>query len=147
MLIQSALLPGLSPLFDPQTMPSSTAQDAVGKWVQAYVPYAQAAHAAVVIPSAPLAPVVQAGDYLTSLDATLRAMWMSVIWAGPGATGTTLFVPPLQPFFASAAAQLINSSDSQLGLQVLSSALHSYTLAITVNVIPASGVPVIVPLL
>jgi hypothetical protein len=146
MLTPSALLPGLSPLFDQQTMPRASVQDAVTRWMQAYVPYAQSVLAGVMLPTAPLSSIVQEGDFLTSLDSTLRTMWMSVVWAGPGATGTTLFVPPIQPYFASAATQLSNSPSPQLGLQVLVAMLHSYTLAITVNLIPASGPPVIVPL-
>jgi hypothetical protein len=52
----------------------------------------------------------------------------------------------LLPFMAAPSATLISSSDPQLAPSLIADALHTYTLSITVTLVPASGTPVIVPL-
>lgn len=133
----------LAPLFDPSGMPTG---DPVAAWTQAYVKYAAAAIAGGTAPTTLEAGTATGPDFFTALDLALRTMWTAVAWVGPGLTGTTLLVPPLQPLIVPSAPAIIASSDPQVALSLIVAGLHTYTLSITVTVVPASGTPSVVPL-
>lgn len=134
----------LSPLFQDGTMPQA-GPDAVARWGRAYATYAQDALAGGTLPG-PLVPQPVSGEFLQALDASLRAMWMAAVWTGPGLAGTTAVVPALVPYLLSHAGQLNRSFDRELALSLITEAVHTYTLSITVSVVPPSGTPSIVPL-
>lgn len=142
MLSKDLLQKSLSPIFQPDGMPRS---DALSKWVQAYHSYALTAVAGGTFPVSLVPSVVQQGEFFSSLEASLSAMWMTCVWGGPGLTGTTIFVPPLLPNLISIGSRLITSSDPQLGLQLITEALHTYTLGVVVAVV-AAGVSSPTPL-
>ncbi len=139
MLSKQALEDAIRPLFQPDTMPKD---DAVGHWVRAYASYAQAAVAGVAALAAPLSAQSAAGPFPAAFDAALRTMWMSAAWVGPGVTATTSVVPPVLPFFAAAIPVLMATYDRAQAPTLIAEALHTYTLSITVSVVPASGTPV-----
>jgi hypothetical protein len=137
----------ISPLFRPKTMPTGGVPQAVRDWLAAYVRYGQDAVAGGTAPAALLAPIPGPdGRFADSLDSALRTMWTAVTWVGPGLTGTTLLVPPLAPILEGVAAVLIKSRDPEQALSLITNALHTYTLSITVTVVPPSGTPATVPL-
>lgn len=140
----SVLRSGLRPLFDPATMPTSAA-DAIVRWAQAYIPYASAAVAGGAVPAL-LSPVPAGGPFYQALDDSFRTMWMATPWTGPGLVGTTAAVPSLAPLLEANRARLVQSRDPELALSLIADALHTYTLSITVSVVPPSGTPAIVPL-
>lgn len=142
----SVLKDAISPLFKPSGMPTGQVPDAVRQWVTAYTKYGKDAIAGGTLPSA-LSPVAgPAGKFFDSLDAALRVMWTAVAWTGPSLVGTTLLVPPLSPILAPVASLLIKSRDPELALTLITDALHTYTLSITVSVVPPTGTPVVAPL-
>lgn len=118
---------------------------AVAAWLNSYSTYARDAVAGIVLPLAFIPTLVETGDFFQSLEASLEASWRSVVWVGPGATGTIAFVPPLVPTLRSVGAQLITSYDPGLGLQLITEALHTYTLGVVVTVL-AAGVSSPAPL-
>ncbi len=120
--------------------------DVIRMWSQAYCRYAQAAVAGGTLPAGLIPQATDGPDFFTALDQSLRTVWMAVAWAGPGLVGTTLLVPPLLPFLLGPSATLFTSPDPQLALSLIADALHTYTLSITVTVVPATGTPLIVPL-
>lgn len=146
MLDVGSLRDSLSPLFRPQTMPTGPVPTAVRQWVAAYSKYAQDAIAGGTKPSPFVVAPGPMDRFSNSLDAALRVMWTGVAWTGPSLVGTTLLVPPLAPILEGVAASLIRSRDPELALSLITDALHTYTLGITVSVVPPSGTPVIAPL-
>jgi hypothetical protein len=145
-LDRDTLRQAIVPLFRPTTMPTGPVPDAVRQWVTAYVRYAQGAVAGGTVPST-LVPVPgPSGLFFTSLDSALRTMWTAVAWTGPALIGTTLLVPPLSPALVLVSSQLMQSRDPDLALSLITGALHTYTLSITVSVVPPTGTAVVVPL-
>lgn len=144
-LTKSVLRDSLRPFFDPKTMPTGGVANAVRQWVAAYAVYGQSAIAGGAIPS-PLVPVGAAGRFSDAFDQALRNMWMGVAWTGPALVGVTLLVPPLTPILESVGTVLLKSRDPGQALSLITDALHTYTLSITVTVTPATGTPVVVPL-
>lgn len=136
MLSKELLRSSLADMFDPASMPR---EDAVGQWVNRYLPYARMANAgpALVVQISPI--VIQTLDFFSSLDASLSATWQTCIWAGLGVTGVTSVVPPLSPSLLSIGSSLIASQDPGLGLQLITEAIHTYTLSIVVTVLSAAG--------
>lgn len=146
-LSPTVLKDALSPFFKPSGMPTGAVPDAVRQWVTAYAKYGKDAVAGGTLPAA-LVPVAgPPGTFFESLDVALRTMWMAVAWAAPPLVGTTLLVPPLSPILTPVASLLIKSRDAGQALSLITDALHTYTLSITVNVVPPTGSPVIAPLL
>lgn len=135
---------GLRPLFQPASMPVSAA-DAIIRWCLAYIPYAQAAVAGGVVPVA-LSPVPASGPFYQALDDSFRLMWLATPWVGPPLTGVTAFVPPLVPFLEARRTALMQLRDPEQALSLIADALHTYTLSITVSVVPPTGTPTIAPL-
>lgn len=136
----------ISPLFKPQTMPQGEVPQAVFDWLTAYAKYGNDAVAGGTLPT-PLVPIAGPnGRFFDSLDTALRGMWTTVSWSGPSGTGVTLLVPPLGPLLQSVSAVLIKSRDPEQALSLITDALHTYTLSITVTVTPPTGTPVTVPL-
>lgn len=144
-LIKDSLSSSLRPFFDPRTMPRGGVADTVRQWVTAYAVYGQTAIAGGTLPS-PLTPGAADGRFSVALDRALRAMWMGVAWIGPALVGSTLLVPPLTPALEGIGAILLSSRDPAQALSLITDALHTYTLSITVTVTPATGTPVVVPL-
>lgn len=142
----STLKEGLRPLFDPSGMPRGPVPDAVFTWITAYCGYAQSASAGGTVPATLVPLRGPIGTFADSLDSALRVMWGAVAWTGPGLIGKTLLVPPLQGFLSPVSARLIGSRDPSLALSLITDALHTYTLSITVAVVTPSGVTVTVPL-
>ena len=145
-LAKAALLESLRPLFQPKTMPSGGVSDAVRQWVSAYIAYAEKATAGGTVPS-PLVPGGASGRFSVALDQALRTMWMAAAWTGPGLAGTTLLVPPLVPLLETVGTTLLKSRDQGQALSLISDALHTYTLGITVTVVTPPGASVIVSLM
>ena len=138
-LTSADLRQGIRHLFDSDSMPSS---DAIGTWVAAYIPYAQAAVAGAAALSSPLPKTVGDGPlFFDQLDSALRTMWTGAVWAGPALTAVTTLVPPLQPFLATAISTLTTSYDREQAATLIAEALHTYTLSVVVTVTPASGTP------
>lgn len=136
----------ISPLFKPKTMPKGKVPQAVLDWLTAYARYGNDAVAGGTLPT-PLAPAPGPdGKFFDSLDAALRTMWTAVAWSGPPGTGVILLVPPLGPILESVSKVLIKSRDPDQALSLITDALHTYTLSITVTVTPPTGTPVTVPL-
>ncbi len=127
-------------------MPVGPIPLAVGDWVTAYARYAKDAVAGGTKPTALVPAPGPNGSFFDSLDASLRAMWMAVAWVGPSLVGTTLLVPPLAPLLLVAAGTIIKSRDPDLALSLITDALHTYTLSITVTVVPPSGTATVAPL-
>lgn len=146
-LNRDVLKGALAPFFVPATMPSGQQSVVVGKWISAYITYARSALAAVTSPVGLSATSVDGGDFIGSLDASLRSMWQSTAWVGPGVTGSTSFVPPLRPIMLPTMQRLQTSRDADLALTLIVDALHTYTLGIVVTIIPSSGTPFTVSLL
>lgn len=144
-LFKAVLVESIRPLFHPETMPGGAVSDAVRQWITAYVRYAGAAIAGGTTPSG-LIPGGSSGRFSAALDQALRTMWMAAAWIGPGLTGTTLLVPPLVPALEAVGSILILSRSPEQALSLIADALHTYTLSITVTVVPPSGTPVIAPL-
>lgn len=142
MLAVATLRSSLAPLFDGPTMPSTAA---VSRWLDAYIPYASNAIAGGTVPTL-LKPPSGEGDFFTGLEAALLQLWTTAVWAGPGLTGITTFIPPLAPVLIAAGAQLIASTDASFGLHLLAESLHTYTLSIVVTITTASGVSSPAPL-
>ena len=137
----------ISRFFYPATMPTGRVPDAVLQWTTAYASYAQKAVAGGTVPSVLVPAVGPDGKFFDSFDSALRTMWNAVAWTGPSLVGTTLLVPPLSPILDIVAATLIKSREPQLALSLITNALHTYTLSITVSVVSPTGTPVIVPLM
>ena len=144
-LVRDALSNSLRSFFDPKTMPKGGVSETVRQWVTAYAAYGQAAIAGGTLPS-PLVPGGADGRFDVALDQALRTMWMGVAWTGPALVGVTLLVPPLVPALEAVGATLLTSRDPAQALSLITDALHTYTLSITVTVTPAAGTPVVVPL-
>jgi hypothetical protein len=138
-LSKERLRSALDPLFRGSTMPTD---NAVGDWCRAYAEYAGDATAGVAVLAAPLESFGVPGPFLDALDQALRTMWMSAVWTGIGVTAATSLVPPVQPFISAVSPALLSSYDPDFGLTLIAEALHTYTLSITVSVVPASGTPV-----
>jgi hypothetical protein len=137
MLSAGALRAAVGGFFSPAGMPRVAA---VSKWAAAYASYAQSAVAGGTTLTGPLSPAaVETGDFFADLDSTLRAMWMSATWVGPGLTGTTASVPSLSAALRSNGSRLVRSSDPGLALQLTTDALHTYTLSIIVTVVSPAG--------
>lgn len=122
--------------------------NSLSRWCSIYSTWASSAIAGPTVLSKPLTTAtVVTGDFFDSLDASFRSMWMSAVWVGPGVTAITTVIPPLQPFLRSLSASLISSYDPELAPTLISTALHTYTLGITVTITPITGTPFIVPLI
>lgn len=144
-LSRDALTNSIRPLFDPETMPRGPVEDAVRQWTVAYVRYATSAVAGGAVPSG-LIPIGSSGRFSVALDQALRTMWMAALWAGTGLAGTTLLVPPLVPALEAVGAILIASRSPDQALSLIADALHTYTLSITVTLVPPTGTPTVAPL-
>ena len=70
-------------------------------------------------------------------------MWMSAVWVGPGIVGTTLLVPPIAPIILANSSVLITSFDKERSLDLMSAALHVYTLTVTVTLSSLAGASVV----
>lgn len=143
MLIAGTLRSTMRPIFEPATMP---ADDPVRSWCTAYATYAQTAFAGTLLLAGPLTVVSSGGPFYDALDTSLRTMWMSARWIGPGLTGMTSIVPSVKPFLAAVAPSLLASYDRELAPTLIAEALHTYTLSIIVSVVPPVGSPFPVPL-
>jgi hypothetical protein len=131
----------LDHLFRPKTMPKGPVPQAVLDWLTAYAKYGNDAVAGGTLPS-PLVPIPgPGGKFFDSLDSALRSMWSAVAWTGPTGTGVTLLVPPLGPSLNAVSGVLLKSRDSEQALSLITDALHTYTLSITVVVTPPTGTP------
>lgn len=133
----------LAPFFMPATMPRGGLGETVGEWVSAYIRYGMMAHAAGVVPVKLSTVSIKNGDFIGSLDSSLRAVWLASTWAGPGLVGSTSFVPPLGPAMFPITRMLLVSRDADLALSSIVAALHTYTLGIVVTIVPSSGTPFI----
>lgn len=147
MLSPAALRSSLADLFRPESMPAGDVKSAVAGWISRYAVYAQSANAGPAILTAPLvAPAPVGSDFVSALDSSLRAMWMAAVWAGPGVVGTTAVVPPVGPSLLANSGILIDSSDPQQAVSLIADSIHTYTLSITVTLVPVTGTPTVVPL-
>ena len=135
----SILRSGLSPVFDPRTMPVGDPRVAARAWLRAYRPYASAATAGALIPvfSASDEALLSAvgGTFASGFDAVLDGLWASSVWSAPGFTGAA--APSLR--FSSVKSrfsqELLHSSDPGQGLRRMVEALHTYTLGIIVSAV------------
>lgn len=136
----------IASFFDSRTMPTGPVPSVVQQWATAYAKYGIAANAGPTLPISLIAPPGPVDQFSASLDSALRAMWMSVAWVGPSLIGTTLIVPPLNPILDAVSTQLIKSRDRELALSLITNALHTYTLGITVSIVSPIGATVIATL-
>lgn len=145
-LDRSLLQRSISHLFESSTMPKGATPSAVMEWASAYSSYANAAIAGGTMHT-PLIPVPGPNSlFFDSMDSSFRSMWMTTVWTGPSLVGTTLFVPSLSSVLRATSDRLVGSRDPRLALTLITEALHTYTLGITVTVVPPSGTPATVPL-
>jgi len=146
MLDRGLLSRSLSHLFRPKTMPKGPPPAAVMEWASAYSAYGNAAMAGATVHT-PLVPGPGPnGNFFDSMDSAFRSMWMGVAWTGPSLVGTTLFVPSLSSILLAASREIDGSRDPDFALSFITDALHTYTLSITVSIVPPSGTPAIVSL-
>ena len=145
-LDQRKLRDSISHLFRAETMPKGPVPDAVLEWVTAYAKYGRDAVAGGTKPTTLIPGPGTGGKFFDSLDSALRVMWTAVPWSGPALIGVTLLVPPLAPLLETAAVILIKSRDPEQALSLVTDALHTYTLSITVMITPPNGTPVVAPL-
>jgi len=141
MLSPAVLASAMRPFFVPGSMPRSQGATA---WMRAYAGYAQSATALPCVLAAPLAVPSSDGPFFSVIDALMASMWASALWAAPGFAGITVPPPPVSPVLLSLG--LVGVTDPGSAVQLVSSALHTYTIGLTVTVTSATGVTSVVPI-
>ncbi len=145
MLSKDLLRSSLQSFFDPATMPKGDVPQVMLQWGAAYARYANLATAGVAVLAVPLIPAPASGPFFQAMDWSLRTMWMTAKWIGPGVAGTTTTVPSIVPSLLRNSNVLMQSRDPQQALSLIVEALHTYTLSVTVTLVTAAGTPTIVP--